>query len=129
MNVADADLPVYLQIANGLKMEIFSGKLQPGARLLSVRELAAREQANPNTAGKAFLELENEKLVYTDRTNGKFVTKNMELIGELRAKYAEDLTREYENRMREAGAEVKISKITWLTQEVRNETHRVHKFS
>ena len=120
---------VYLLIASKVRADIFSGRLQPGARLPSVRDLAEREKANPNTTQKAFAELENEKLIVTDRTNGKYVTEDVELIGELREKYASDLTREYENKMREMGAEVIIPKVTWLTQEVRNKTHRVHRFS
>lgn len=120
---------VYLSIADKVRADIFSGRLQPGARLPSVRDLAVREGVNPNTAQKAFSELENEKLIVTDRTNGKYATEDVELISELREKYASDLTRKYENEMREMGAEVKVPKITWLTQEVRNRTHRVRRFS
>lgn len=121
--------PPYQQIASRVRAEIFSGRLQPGVRLPSVRDLAEREGANPNTAQKAFSELENEKLVFTDRTNGKYVTEDDKLISELRERYAENMILRFVNQMREMGAEVKTPKVTWLTQEVRNRTHRVRKFS
>ena len=117
--------PIYLQIANKIKVEIFGGRLKPGAKLAPVRELALQERVNPNTLQRALFELEAERLIYTQRTNGKFVTEDVELIGELREKYADDLTREYENKMHEVGAEVKIPKIMWMVEEVRDEARRV----
>jgi len=117
--------PIYLQIANKIKVRIFGGWLKPGTKLASVRELALRERVNPNTLQRALFELEKEGLIYTQRTNGKFVTEDVELIGELREKYADDLTREYENKMHEVGAEVKIPKIMWMVEEVRDEARRV----
>lgn len=121
MNSFENSLPIYLQIANKIKVEIFGGRLEPGEKLAPVRELALKERVNPNTVQRALFELENEKLIYTQRTNGKFVTEDVEWIGERREKYAEDLTREYENKMHEVGAEVKIPKIMWPVQEVGDE--------
>lgn len=46
----------------------------------SVRELALIMKVNPNTMQKALAELENEQLIYTERTNGKYVTEDEELI-------------------------------------------------
>ena len=48
------------------------------------RELALTARVNPNTMQKALVELEEEGLVYTERTNGKFVTKNKELIEKMK---------------------------------------------
>ena len=119
MNNFENNLPIYLQIADKIKVEIFGGRLASGERLVPVRELALKERVNPNTVQRALFELEREGLIYTERTNGKFVTEDVELIGERREKYAEDLTREYENKMQEVGAEVKIPKIMWPVREVR----------
>ena len=77
--IFDNDRPIYIQLVEQLKQEIVSGKIKPGERMLSVRELAAITKVNPNTMQKALSELESEKLIYTERTNGKFVTENKEL--------------------------------------------------
>ena len=76
----DNDRPIYVQLVEQLKLYIVSGKLEAGIRLPSVRELALKTQVNPNTMQKALIELENERLIYTERTNGKFVTSDQERI-------------------------------------------------
>ena len=72
--IFDNERPIYIQLVERLRKEIVSGKLKAGERLPSVRELALTTRVNPNTMQKALVELENEGLVYTERTNGKFVT-------------------------------------------------------
>lgn len=69
--IFDNDRPIYIQLVEQLKQQIVSGKGKTGERLLSVRELAILTKVNPNTMQKALVELENEKLIYTERTNGK----------------------------------------------------------
>ena len=78
--IFDNDRPIYIQLVEMLKVEIISGKLKLGERLLSVRELAMKARVNPNTMQKALVELENCGLIYTERTNGKFVTQDNKLI-------------------------------------------------
>lgn len=68
-----SDRPIFLQIAEAIKADIVSGKIEVGQRLKSVREFAVEFNANPNTVQKALAELEDMGLIYTDRTNGKFV--------------------------------------------------------
>lgn len=91
----DNNVPIYIQLVEGLKMQIISGKLKPGDRLPSVRDLALSTKVNPNTMQKALQELENLKLVYTERTNGKYVTTDEELISEYRDDYANELSKKY----------------------------------
>lgn len=67
------DKPIFLQIADLIKSDIVSGKLKINEKLPSVREFAFEFQVNPNTVQKALQILEDEKLIITDRTNGKFV--------------------------------------------------------
>ena len=52
----------------------------------SVRELALIMKVNPNTMQKALAELEDEKLIYTERTNGKYVTEDEKLIEKTKKK-------------------------------------------
>ena len=44
----NSSLPIYLQAANSIKQDIVTGKLSPGARLPSVRDLAVEYTINPN---------------------------------------------------------------------------------
>lgn len=44
---------------------------------------------------KALVELESEGLVYTERTNGKFVTENSELIEKMRKELATEKVNNY----------------------------------
>ena len=74
------EVPIYLQIVDLITKEIISGKLKPGQKILSVREYAFVFKANPNTISKALQILEEEKLIYTERTNGKFVTEDLSVI-------------------------------------------------
>lgn len=66
--------PIYEQIVNGIKESILKGILQPGDKLLSVREMAATLRTNPNTVAKAYGELEREKVIETLRGKGTFVS-------------------------------------------------------
>ena len=76
----DSERPIYLQIIEIVKNNIISGIYNPGDKLPSVRELAMTFKVNPNTIVKSLYFLENEGLIYTDRTNGKFITKDLDLI-------------------------------------------------
>lgn len=76
--------PIYLQIMAYMKRNIVSGKLKEGDRIMSVREYASELRVNPNTIQRVYSELENEKLIYTQRGIGKFVTEDKEQIGKLR---------------------------------------------
>ena len=80
----DNERPIYIQIVEGIKKDIVSGVLKPGERILSVREYALNAKVNPNTMQKALMELEREKLIYTERTNGKYITTDKKIILKLK---------------------------------------------
>ena len=84
-----SNTPIYLQLIDMIKLQIISGQLQPGEKLPSVRDLAMQYGVNPNTMQKALSELEWEKLVYTVRTMGRYVTEDADLIQKLRKELAE----------------------------------------
>lgn len=52
---------------------------------------------------KALAELENEGLVYTERTNGKFVTKDQERIKQIKKQLAQEKVEKYLNDMKNIG--------------------------
>ena len=101
--IFDIERPIYVQLVEKLRLEIVSGKLKIGERLPSVRELALTARVNPNTMQKALAELEAEGLVYTERTNGKFVTANKELIEKIKRKLAKEKVNNYIKDMKNIG--------------------------
>lgn len=103
----DNNIPIYIQLVEGLKMHIISGQLKPGERLPSVRELAILTKVNPNTMQKALGELEDLKLIYTERTNGKYVTNDEKLILKYKNDYAKDLINKYLENMQNIGVSKK----------------------
>lgn len=95
--------PIYIQLVEQLRVEIISGKLKPGEKIPSVREFALVTKVNPNTMQKALIELEREKLIYTERTNGKYVTKNEKLIEKIKCRIAESKIDIFLNDMKNIG--------------------------
>lgn len=99
----DADRPIYAQLVERIQREIVSGKYQPGEKLPSVRDLAAVAAVNPNTMQKAFAELERSGLIMTQRTSGRTVTEDTELISHTREKLAAGHIRSFIDNMQELG--------------------------
>ena len=92
------NMPIYVQIMNSVKEAIAAGELAPTSRVPSVRELARDFEVNPNTMQRALNELEREGLLVSERTSGRFVTADKNLIDELKnemaAKTADDFRKE-----------------------------------
>lgn len=101
--------PIYIQLVEQLKIKIISGKLPSGERLPSVRDLALMTKVNPNTMQKALAELEETGLIYTERTNGKFVTTDTALIDKIKQEYAKALTEKYIKNMSDIGIDRKTA--------------------
>ena len=99
----DNERPIYIQLVEKIRIDIVSGKFKKGERLPSVRELALIMKVNPNTMQKALIELEDEKLIFTERTNGKFVTEDEELIEEVKKNLAKEKVNNYLNSMKDIG--------------------------
>jgi len=99
----DNNIPIYIQLVEQLKIYIISGYFSSGERIPSVRELAIKTKVNPNTMQKALTELENLKLIYTERTNGKYVTNDKKVIDKLKEEYANNLVNKYFSDMESIG--------------------------
>ena len=99
----DNNIPIYIQLVEQMKKYIVSGALSAGERLPSVRELAAQSRANPNTVQRALSELEELGLIYTERTNGKFVTKDAARIEAFRQEYAAGIVSRFFGDMESIG--------------------------
>lgn len=85
----NADAPIWSQLIAQIKVGIVTGAFPPGERLPSVRDLAAEAGVNPNTMQWALTELERDGLVYSQRTAGRFVTEDQNMIASAKRSLAE----------------------------------------
>lgn len=76
----DSNRPIYIQLVERITREIIAGKYHPGEKMPTVRELAEIARVNPNTMQKAFSQLEQEGMLFADRTVGRYVTQDRERI-------------------------------------------------
>ncbi|MDD2569318.1 MAG: GntR family transcriptional regulator [Clostridia bacterium] len=86
----DENRPIYLQLIEEFRLKIAAGELACGMKLNSVRDLATEIGVNPNTMQRALSELEREGLLITQRTAGRFVTEDKEIIKALRENMAKE---------------------------------------
>lgn len=107
--IFDNERPIYIQLVEMIRIDIVSGKFKKGERLPSVRELALIMKVNPNTMQKALTELEDEKLIFTERTNGKFVTEDEKLIEEAKKNLAKEKVNNYLNSMKNIGIDYDLA--------------------
>jgi GntR family transcriptional regulator len=75
-----SELPIYRQIMRQITDAIAGGKLRPGDKLSSHRELASRLVIAPLTVKKAYDELERDGLIRTERGRGTFVASGVERV-------------------------------------------------
>jgi len=66
--------PIYQQIAEQIQLLIITKQIKVGESLPSIRQLGQFLNINPNTAARAYLELEREQLVIAKRGGGTIVT-------------------------------------------------------
>lgn len=76
--------PVYLQVVRHFKEEIATGKLEAGQEIPSRRELAAALNINPNTAQKAYKEMEEQGLIYTEGNSPSRITSDKSKLDSIR---------------------------------------------
>ncbi|GAA0721338.1 GntR family transcriptional regulator [Clostridium malenominatum] len=104
MNIKfDEKTPIYIQIMDYIKENIISGKIKPGDKLPSVREMATLLKVNPNTLQRAYGELEREDITYTQRGMGTFVKEDMKMIEVLRRDMAKEVINMFVERMKNIG--------------------------
>jgi len=99
----DNERPIYSQLLEIIQMQIVSGQYQPGDKLPSVRELAANANVNPNTMQKAFAALEQSGLICTQRTSGRTVTEDIEVIKGVQKDLASSHITQFIQKMKELG--------------------------
>lgn len=80
----DNERPIYIQLVEQIRLKIISGEYKMNEKLPSVRDFASNAKANPNTVQRALVKLEEEGLIYTESTSGKFVTNDEKIINDIK---------------------------------------------
>jgi len=93
------DQPIYSQLIQRLTEAIVSGVYAPGEKLPSVRELALEAGVNPNTVQRSLTELER----FSQRTAGRFVTENENMIVNAKLRIADERVSEFLRSMKTLG--------------------------
>ncbi len=99
----NSDRPIYAQILEVIQLRIIAGQYKSGDKIPSVRELAAEAGGNPNTMQKALSELERSGLVMAQRTSGRIVTEDMDMIKQTRNMLAKEQVDLFISKMKELG--------------------------
>jgi len=68
--------PVYVQVVRYFKEQIAKGFFEPGQEIPSRRELAHRLKINPNTAQRAYKEMEEQGLIFTEGNLPSRITRD-----------------------------------------------------
>ena len=97
------DQPIYLQLTQQITQRIVSGFYPPGSKLPPVREFAIEAGVNPNTMQRALGELEQQQLLFAQRTAGRFVTVDNTKIEAARLQLARKLTADSLSGMTQLG--------------------------
>jgi len=71
----ESGAPIYRQIIQGIRRQVATGRLTPGAALPSVRQLATDLEINPNTVSKSYLLLERDGILVSRRRKGYYVAE------------------------------------------------------
>lgn len=98
-----SDRPIYTQLVEEIELRIISGRYEAGEKLASVRDLAAEAAVNPNTMQRALAELEQRGLVYSQRTSGRFITEDKEMIQRAKELYAWEQMAMFLEKMKQLG--------------------------
>lgn len=124
MNNFQSDKPIYLQVVEEVKLKILCGELRPGDKLESVREMASRLAVNPNTIQRAFLELERQGFIATQRAVGRFVSDNQEFIEKIKRQRIQETIQQFMDEMARYGVKPKELIAYLIEQEDKHEgTH------
>ena len=99
----NSDRPVWLQLVEHLQRAVVSGQMGPGSRVAPVRELASEAAVNPNTMQRALQELEEEGLLHSNSTAGRFVTADETVLANMREELLAGLAAQFQEKCRRFG--------------------------
>lgn len=97
------NIPIYLQVINKIKLDVITGKLNPGDKMPSTRDLAKEIGINPNTASRVYKEMESLGLCFKKRGLGTFITESKEIVETIKDEMADQLIQEFVGGMVKLG--------------------------
>ena len=97
------NIPIYLQIIDSIKQDIVVGKLKTDQKMPSIRELAGILKVNPNTIQRVYQELDREKITYTKRGIGTYVTEEEKTISSLKEEISKKIILNFVEGMNKSG--------------------------
>lgn len=112
--------PIWMQLHRQLMQRISSGVYPRGSKIPTVRELAAEAGVNPNTMQRALSQLEADGLVVTNRTAGRTVTEDGEVLAKMCRQLAREQIQTYFDGMKRLGFTTQQAKEfvqTWKEEE------------
>ena len=81
------EIPIYLQLIDIMRSRIIEGDYCAGDRLPSIRDMALEYEVTPNTIQRALAVFEQEDIILTERTNGKYITSDLQRIRDMRQEH------------------------------------------
>ena len=85
-----AAVPIWKQIEEGVRRLVAAGRLEPGAMVPSVRDVARDLRVNPATVAKAYQSLVDAGLLAVRRGEGTFVLSDQAALGKERLALLKD---------------------------------------
>ena len=96
------------QIASSLRIKILMGEYNAGEQFPTVRSLACELAVNPNTVQKALCILEQEGLLVSQTTVGRFVTEDREVLGNALNYFRESFMKNVISKAKDIGITKKV---------------------
>lgn len=95
----NGDEPVYRQLIRHYKILLVTGKIYDGFELPSRRELAVKLVINPNTVQRAYAELENEGLIYTQNNVKSVAIADERIIKKLKEELIAEFIKDFDQKI------------------------------
>lgn len=107
--------PVYLQVVRLFKERIVTGRLAAGEAIPSRREIASLLKMNPNTAQRAYKEMEEQGLIVTEGNSPSRITKDEDVLRSIRSELLGEAVRTFIGSIR--NMRVPLQEIVELVRE------------
>ena len=96
--------PVYVQVIRLFKEQIAKGFFVPGQEIPSRRELANQFKINPNTVQRAYKEMEEQQLIYTEGNMPSCITKDETILKSVREELISEAVQVFINSIQSINA-------------------------
>jgi GntR family transcriptional regulator len=116
-------VPFYRQIVDMVLAGISTGKIAPGDKLPTIRDLAVKLEVNPNTVVKAYSLLESLGSLDTQQGSGVFVKAQpvLALTADDRRRAVETICRDFVGRAQMLG--IQTAELIFYLQNTLTNTH------